>query len=233
MLEAIERDGVLVVDSRLIAEELGVLHNSLKDTVSNNASDIEEAFGQLRRETKPSFTSNQNEVVYLLTEDQATYVMTLSRNTEQVKKAKLNLVQAFSKAKQALYNIQQQAQQAAWQTTMAEVMIKLDALSVDKNKLEAYQAKEEAFDKAASEHKGCAGVLVDEMEYGEDDDQVMTTLQFMTDRGIEIRHRRRLSLSASYFQKVGKQVTTVPKVNGQLLLEVRYLRQAARFVLGL
>jgi phage regulator Rha-like protein len=101
-----EHQGQLVVDSRLIATELGIEHRSFKDTINSNRLDVEEAFGILRRETAPVLSDkgvfNNTESFYFLTEDQVTYLMTLSRNTEQVKLAKRNLVKAFSGAKKLL-----------------------------------------------------------------------------------------------------------------------------------
>jgi phage regulator Rha-like protein len=48
-------DGVLVVDSRLIAKELGIQHESFIETVEKYKKQSEQAFGVLRFETgKPS-----------------------------------------------------------------------------------------------------------------------------------------------------------------------------------
>ena len=96
-------DGALVVDSRLIAEELNIEHESFLKTVDKYKKQTEEAFGGLRFEIgvpdKP--TGNPPKFVYL-TEDQATFLMTLSRNTPEVVRCKVLLVTQFSKAKKAL-----------------------------------------------------------------------------------------------------------------------------------
>lgn len=96
-------DGSLVVDSRLIAKELAVTHKSFMETVKKYQKQTEQAFGGLRFETavpeKP--TGNPPQFVYL-TEDQATFLMTLSRNTPEVVKCKVLLVAQFSKAKKLL-----------------------------------------------------------------------------------------------------------------------------------
>ena len=96
-------DGVLVVDSRLIAQELGVTHKSFMETVKKYQDQTEQAFGGLRFETavpdKP--TGNPPQFVYL-TEDQATFLMTLSRNTPEVVRFKVILVTQFSQAKKVL-----------------------------------------------------------------------------------------------------------------------------------
>ena len=96
-------DGALVVDSRLIAQELNIEHESFLKTVDKYKKQTEEAFGGLRFQIgvpdKP--TGNPPKFVYL-TEDQATFLMTLSRNTPEVVRCKVLLVTQFSKAKKAL-----------------------------------------------------------------------------------------------------------------------------------
>lgn len=96
-------DGVLVVDSRLVAQELGIEHESFMKTVEKYKTQAEQAFGGLRFEIgvpdKP--TGNPPRFV-LLTEEHATFYMTLSRNTPEVVQLKLKLVQAFSEAKRLL-----------------------------------------------------------------------------------------------------------------------------------
>jgi len=102
MLTVIEKENKLVVDSRLVAEELGIKHKAFLETIRKHKETIESAFGHLTFETATVKNSvgavNQATVCYL-TEDQATFVMTLSRNTEQVVQCKVNLVKAFSEAK--------------------------------------------------------------------------------------------------------------------------------------
>ncbi len=98
-----EKDGVLVVDSRLIAIELGIKHKSFMETIRKHEKQTEQAFGGLRFETavpdKP--TGNPPQFVYL-TEEQSIFMMTLSRNTERVVQCKIQLVKAFSEAKKLL-----------------------------------------------------------------------------------------------------------------------------------
>jgi hypothetical protein len=103
-LEIFEHDGELVVDSRLIAERLGIEHRSFLETVENYRTQVEQAFGVLRFETaKPTSPQGGRPATYiLLNEDQATFLMTLSRNTNEVITLKIELVQKFSKAKQLL-----------------------------------------------------------------------------------------------------------------------------------
>lgn len=101
-----DRDASLVVDSRLIAEVLGVGHSDwVRNVIKKYQTEIEEDFGQLRFENGYVDIPNggKKETIYaLLSEDQATCLMTYSKNTEQVRAAKRNLVKSFSKAKDAL-----------------------------------------------------------------------------------------------------------------------------------
>ena len=49
-LVVIEYEGTLVVDSRLVAQELGIEHESFMVTIKKYKTQTEEAFGQLRFE---------------------------------------------------------------------------------------------------------------------------------------------------------------------------------------
>lgn len=108
----IENNGELVVDSRLVAQDLGIEHESFMETVYEYQGQTEKAFGVLRFETgKPQKGSKGGRPpkYALLTEDQATFLMTLSRNTPEVVLCKINLVKAFSKAKELLRRREQVA----------------------------------------------------------------------------------------------------------------------------
>ncbi len=82
-----ERDSVLVVDSRLIAESLGIAHKNFLATLEKYKSQIESNFGAIAFETRQFKTKQGNRSVEryaYLTEEQSTFLMTLSRNTERV-----------------------------------------------------------------------------------------------------------------------------------------------------
>ena len=95
---------VFVVDSRLLAERLGIQHESFLRTLDTYRTQAEQAFGVFRFEIgKPIGPQGGRPSRYcLLTEDQATFIMSLSRNTPEVVQCKLDLVQAFSTAKRLL-----------------------------------------------------------------------------------------------------------------------------------
>ncbi len=101
----VENEGDLVVDSRLIAQDLNIEHRSFMETIKTYESLIEQEFGVLRFQTaKPQEGSKggRPSEYALLTEDQSTFLMTLSRNTPEVVRCKISLVKAFSKAKELL-----------------------------------------------------------------------------------------------------------------------------------
>lgn len=96
--------GELLVDSRLIAECLGIRHKNFLNNIDVYLTSIEQ-LGHLAFETRTVTNSvgARNTVKFaMLNEDQATFLMTLSNNTEAVVKAKLSLVKQFSAAKKLL-----------------------------------------------------------------------------------------------------------------------------------
>lgn len=102
-LTVTQRNGILVVDSRLIAQDLGIEHRALLQTLDKHLKSIEDAFGAVAfemREFKTKQGNRSTEKIAWLTEEQATLLMTFSRNTPRVVECKVALVQAFSEAKQ-------------------------------------------------------------------------------------------------------------------------------------
>lgn len=92
-----------VVDSRILAEALGIEHRSFIRTIKKYATELQ-AFGGLGFEIAPLQTAGgvQNVTFCYLNEDQSTFVMTLSRNTERVVECKMKLVQAFKEARKVI-----------------------------------------------------------------------------------------------------------------------------------
>ena len=104
-----EKNGVLVVDSRLVAQELGVNHGDwFRNVLIKYRQEIEADFGVYRFENgkpvKGSRGGRPEQFVYL-TEEQATVLMTYSRNTEQVRRCKRQLVKAFTEAKKVIKQV--------------------------------------------------------------------------------------------------------------------------------
>ena len=90
------------VDSRLLAQRLGVLHRSSFRLIADHLPDFEE-FGKVRFEIAalPESGTGQRERFALLNEDQAYLLLTYSRNTTKTRALKVKLVQAFSSARKA------------------------------------------------------------------------------------------------------------------------------------
>ena len=101
-LQVIEDAGQLYVDSRLIAPRLGIEHRSFLQTLGDYQTQIEQAFGILRFENAKKKGRGRPSKFAYLTENQATFVMTLSRNSPEVVQCKIDLVQAFVRAKELL-----------------------------------------------------------------------------------------------------------------------------------
>lgn len=90
-------DGILVVDSRLIALELGIKHSDwYQNILKKYQKEAEQAFSLLRDGTSTETTIGRPEKFVFLTEEQATFYMTLSRNTPDVVNLKVELVKSFS-----------------------------------------------------------------------------------------------------------------------------------------
>ncbi len=95
-------DGFLVVDSRLIAERLGIEHENFIGNIKKYLTQAEQAFGFLRFETGEIQGRGRPSEYAFLTEEQATFYMTLSRNTPEVVQCKIELVKKFIEAKRLL-----------------------------------------------------------------------------------------------------------------------------------
>lgn len=103
-------NGLIVVDSRLVAAELGIQHKNFLGTIEkyNPLMASNPDMGAVAFETREFQTKQGNVSVERwawLTELQATFIMTLSRNTEQVVNCKLALAIAFDKAKRVIKEI--------------------------------------------------------------------------------------------------------------------------------
>jgi anti-repressor protein len=96
-----------VVDSRLIAQNLDIEHRAFIQTIKKYLSEVEE-FGVVTFEmSKPleGSSGGRPEIYCFLNEDQSTYVMSLSRNSNIVRACKRNLVRAFKEAKAVIKEV--------------------------------------------------------------------------------------------------------------------------------
>lgn len=88
------------IDSRVIAQRLGIKNRNAFELVESHKSDIAE-LGILRFQTEVIRGRGQPEKFILLNEDQAYLLLTYSKNTKKVCALKLNLVKAFKEARRA------------------------------------------------------------------------------------------------------------------------------------
>ncbi len=95
------------VDSRLIATQLGVEHESFRKLVYQYQADFEE-FGILRFEIGEIKGRGQPEKYALLNEDQSYLGLTYAQNTPQARALKIKLVRSFSEHRRALTQPQPQ-----------------------------------------------------------------------------------------------------------------------------
>lgn len=100
IIKLVHAQGEARVDSRVIAEQLGIQHENSYDQLKKYRADFVE-LGVLRFETgKPSgHKGGRPEKFALLNEDQAYLLLSYSRNTKKVRRLKVNLVKAFRDAR--------------------------------------------------------------------------------------------------------------------------------------
>ncbi|TAE09626.1 MAG: hypothetical protein EAZ95_15825 [Bacteroidetes bacterium] len=110
-------EGVQVVDSRLIAEYLGIEHSNFMETIKKHQEKIEANFGALPFQTgalpNKRYRGSNTIKFVLLTEDQALFIATLSRNTEQVVDFKAKVIASFSQARKTIQEAEFFLQQVA------------------------------------------------------------------------------------------------------------------------
>lgn len=99
MIALIEKRGEARADSRLIAQHLDNQHKATVQLIERYADQLR-GFGKLPFEME-ALPSGQQTRYYLLNEDQAVFLLALSRNTPRVVELKANLVRAFSEARRA------------------------------------------------------------------------------------------------------------------------------------
>jgi phage regulator Rha-like protein len=107
LIEVSDIGGELVVDSRLIANRLGIEHDTLFKTIEKYGDRLStKSELRFKVEFRERPQGGKSKVRYvLLDERQATLLMTYSRNTEQVLDCKDALVEAFAQAKQIIKTV--------------------------------------------------------------------------------------------------------------------------------
>lgn len=116
----VQSQGEARADSRVLAERLGIQHKNTMELIERYAGKIQQ-FGLLPFQTeavkKSGARGAKHQRYALLNEDQAYFLLALSRNTERVVELKSSLVMAFREARygmacQALEARKQEASQS-------------------------------------------------------------------------------------------------------------------------
>ena len=98
--------GELVVDSRIVAEQLDIQHKTFLETIRKHLSKLEASFGCVTFQSADIEMPNggtRKEVAFAyLNEGQVTFLLTLSRNTDRVVDLKIALVKVFQEQKRKL-----------------------------------------------------------------------------------------------------------------------------------
>jgi phage regulator Rha-like protein len=93
---------VETIDSRIVANELGIKHKNLIELIRTHQKSIESNFNLVAFETEARLEGKHGGgdlIIAHLTEDQSIFVGSLSRNTEKVVEFKAKIVKAFSEAR--------------------------------------------------------------------------------------------------------------------------------------
>lgn len=118
----IMKNEVPVVSTFDLFERMGYKeHRNLKETIDKNIDDFNE-FGVMRFETvKPQGKKGGRPVkVYLLDENQFTFLAMMMRNTPEVVKLKVKIAKEFIRMKNTLANIAVQQSDVDWQTIRSD-----------------------------------------------------------------------------------------------------------------
>ena len=94
-------------DSLIISRGTGVTHRKLKETIRKHQK-VMERFGKLSAPYQAESTGGRPEEYYLLNEEQATFLITLLKNTEAVVEFKARLVSEFYKMRRFILERQTQ-----------------------------------------------------------------------------------------------------------------------------
>jgi len=103
-----KRGGELLVSSVVIAENMDLLHDSILSTIEKYSNEFKELGSLLEQDFKEALNISNNKSLlkrrkaYLLNENQANFLFSLSRNNEKIVRFKLSLTKAFSIMKEKL-----------------------------------------------------------------------------------------------------------------------------------
>ena len=118
----IMKDEVPVISTFDLFERMGYSeHRNLKEIIDKHIGDFEE-FGVMRFETvKPLNSKGGRPVkVYLINEDQFTFLAMMMRNTPEVVKLKVKIAKEFIRMRQTISNLISQRQDPNWQNVRSD-----------------------------------------------------------------------------------------------------------------
>jgi len=104
-LALIEKDGEKFIDSRVVANGLGIEHHNLMQTITKYKYNIEQGHGILLFKKEVAKGKGQPQKYILLTKDQLFASGVLSRNSPEAVEFKLKIVKAFSDARKIIKNM--------------------------------------------------------------------------------------------------------------------------------
>lgn len=131
-IDLVDRNGTPTCPSTAIAENCGIQHKNVLELIDRHLPSIESAFGHLTFETRDEIRLGKSGVrstypvrTAYLTEQQATFLITMFRNTAVVIRFKLALTQAFfalrdRREKVAYVGLFLQEIPAVWQGTFPD-----------------------------------------------------------------------------------------------------------------
>ncbi len=133
-VDLVDREGIPTCPSTAIAEHCGIQHKNVLELIDKQLSSIEGAFGPLAFETRKGSPlehggfAKPTRIAYL-TEQQATFIITMFRNTDVVVRFKLALTQAFFALRDRRENVAYvglflQEVPAAWEGTFPDSFFK-------------------------------------------------------------------------------------------------------------
>lgn len=216
LIQISQVNGIDVVDSRIIADELGVDHSNLLETVKSYQDTIEKEFGIIPFETEKLSGAGRPRNFCYLTEDQALFIGTLSRNTEQVVKFKIKLVKSFQAARKALT----QVAQISREQKIAEALMLTQEIIAEKDAQIKVLAPKAEFTDIVLKSSTCHTVTEIAKELN------MTAAELnkrLCERGIQFKHRDRYCLYSGYQNKgyTDTETHTYFGANGEMLSRIQ------------
>jgi len=184
-----------VVDSRMVADELGVDHSNLVETIKAYQETIEKEFGLIIPfETEKLKGVGRPKVFCYLTEDQALFVGSLSRNSENVVRFKVKLIKSFQAVRKAI----NQVVQISREQKIAEALLLTQEIIAEKDaEIKQLKPKAEYTEKVLlSESTLTISEIASQLNMS-----AVALNRLLCQRGVQYKHRDHYILYARYKDK--------------------------------